>query len=79
MRNDEGCFVRLTQMNIFEAVLGVLLAFAVGTCVVTFPFVLWMLFGGERRSRHPRYTPRPIQTRARHSQKAADKYDEVEE
>jgi hypothetical protein len=68
-------------MNIFETVLGVLLALAVGTCVVTFPFVLWMLFGGEHRSRHPRYTSRqrPIRTRARHSQKAADKYDEVEE
>ena len=45
MSNDEGCFVGLAQMNIFETVLGILLALAVGVCIVTFPFVLWMLFG----------------------------------
>jgi hypothetical protein len=79
MRNDEVCSVKLTAMNIFKTLLGVLLVSAVGTCVVTFPFVLCMLFGGEPRSRHPRYASRqrPIRTRGRYSQKSADKYDEA--
>jgi hypothetical protein len=70
--------VKLTKMSIFETVLGILLVLVVGMCVVTFPFALWMLFGGEPRSRH--YSrQRPIRTRGRSSQKASAKYDEGEE
>jgi nitrate reductase NapE component len=78
MRNDEACTVKLTKMNIFETVLGILLVLAVGMCVGAFSFVLWMLFGGEPRSRH--YSrQRPIRTRGRSSQKAPAKYDEAAE
>jgi hypothetical protein len=28
-----------------DTIAGILLIFAVGACVVSFPFVLWMLFG----------------------------------
>jgi len=42
-----------------DRVAGILLVLAGGVCVVVFPFVLWMLFGSGRRSRHTRYTSRP--------------------
>jgi hypothetical protein len=81
LKADEVHALKSTEMNIFETVLGILLILAVGMCVVTFPFVFWMLFGGEPRSRHSRYTSRqrPIGTRDRSSQKAPAKYDETEE
>jgi len=43
-----------------NTIAGILLALAVGMCVVAFPFVLWMLFGNNGpRSRPMRHIARP--------------------
>ena len=68
-----------------DATAGILLVFAVGMCVVAFPFVLWMLFGdGLPRCR--RYTSRPRGSGTSGSsawsedqKKAQPPYDEAEE
>ena len=69
-----------------DTVAGILLVLAVGMCVVVFPFVLWMLFGSGRRSRHTRYTSHPRGNGSRGSsaftddrKKGPQYYDEAEE
>jgi hypothetical protein len=60
-----------------DAVAGMLLILAVGMCVVAFPFVLWMLFGGGPRSRHKLSRPRE-KVRSDEGKKARSWYDESE-
>jgi hypothetical protein len=59
-----------------NAIAGILLVLVAGLCVVAFPFVLWMLFGGgvPRRRRH---TSRP--RGSEDNKKAQPPYDEAEE
>jgi hypothetical protein len=69
-----------------DTIAGILLVLAVGMCVVVSPFVLWMLFGTGRRSRHTRDTSPPRGNGNRGSsaftddlKKGPQYYDEAEE
>ena len=78
--------LRFAETNMFKTAVGILLVLVVGMCVVAFPFVLWMLFGGGPRSRHKRHTSRPRGNGTTGSsgwsenrKKAAPRYDEAGE
>ena len=64
--------LRFAETDMFNTVVGIFVVLAVGMCVVAFPMVFWMLFGGRPRSRHTRYTSRP-------RKRVPPKYDEADE
>ena len=64
-----------------DAIAGILLVLVGGLCVLAFPFVLWMLFGGA-----PRSTSRPRRSGtagpsvpSEDREEAPSPYDEAEE
>jgi len=64
-----------------DAIAGILLVLVAGLCVLAFPFVLWMLFGGA-----PRSTSRPRRSGtagpsvpSEDREEAPSPYDEAEE